>query len=169
MILSAQSIRLRCQWTEGSSAGEEKEDALLSPFIDRERAHGVSAGLSPAGYDLRLVLEDDREEHWLAPGEFLLAATLERFQMPNDLLGLVHDKSTWARRGLSVFNTVIEPGWRGWLTLELVNHGQNTIHLRRGMGIAQVVFHLLDRPTVEPYPDDAKYQDQAFGPVGARS
>lgn len=159
MILSAQSIRARC-------SGEEP---LLSPIVERERFKGVSCGISPAGYDLRLVLGDDREEHWLAPGEFLLAATLERFTMPRDLLGLVHDKSTWARRGLSVFNTVIEPGWRGFLTLELVNHGQNSIHLQAGQGIAQVVFHLLDQPTAEPYPDDAKYQDQAYGPVGPRT
>lgn len=162
MILSAQSIRDRCDQPL-------KSRRLLDPFIDRTREHGVSAGLSPAGYDLRLVLEDDREEHWLAPREFLLAATVERFSMPPDLLGLVHDKSTWARRGLSVFNTVIEPGWSGYLTLELVNHGQNTIHLKRGMGIAQVVFHLLDHPTEEPYPKDAKYQNQPFGPVGPRS
>lgn len=154
MILSAQTIR---------------ERRILSPFIERERFMGTSAGLSPAGYDLRLVLADDAEEHWLAPGEFLLAATLEKFTMPGDLLGLVHDKSTWARRGLSVFNTVIEPGWRGWLTLELVNHGQNTIHLHRGQGIAQVVFHLLDAPTELPYPEDGKYMDQPYGPVGPRS
>lgn len=162
MILSAQSIRDRCDLKPGRLP-------LLDPFLERTREHGVSAGLSPAGYDLRLVLADDREEHWLAPGEFLLAATLERFEMPWDLLGLVHDKSTWARRGLSVFNTVIEPGWSGWLTLELVNHGPNSIHLRRGAGIAQVVFHLLDRPTDEPYPADGKYQRQEFGPVGPRS
>lgn len=159
MILSAQTLRAR-------SSGPEP---LLSPFIDRERVKGTSAGLSPAGYDLRLVLPDDKEEHWLAPREFLLCATLERFHMPKDLLGLVHDKSTWARRGLSVFNTVIEPGWRGFLTLELVNHGQNSIHLQAGQGIAQVVFHLLDHPTAEPYPDDAKYQDQGYGPVGPRA
>jgi dCTP deaminase len=154
VILSAQTIRSR---------------GILDPFIERDRFKGTSAGLSPAGYDLRLVLADQADDHWLAPGEFLLAAALERFTMPNDLLGLVHDKSTWARRGLSVFNTVIEPGWRGFLTLELVNHGQNSIHLQAGQGIAQVVFHQLDVATELPYPDDGKYQDQAYGPVGPRS
>lgn len=163
MILSAQSIRSRCM------AHPLTGCALLEPFAERERTLGTSAGLSPAGYDLRLVLPDDRREHWLAPREFMLCATFEKFNMPDDLLGLVHDKSTWARRGLSVFNTVIEPGWHGYLTLELVNHGQNTIHLQAGQGIAQVVFHLLDQPTHEPYPDDGKYQNQSFGPVGARA
>lgn len=165
MILSAQSIRLCCQWNDG----ETKDDPLLHPFIERDRFKGTSAGLSPAGYDLRLVLADDASDHWLAPGEFLLAAALEKFHMPGDLLGLVHDKSTWARRGLSVFNTVIEPGWRGFLTLELINHGPNTIHLQAGQGIAQVVFHRLDNATDSPYPEDGKYQDQDYGPVAARS
>jgi dCTP deaminase len=175
MILSAQSIRARCShvapdWHE--NAGQPTVplvEPLLFPFIERERFLGTSTGLSPAGYDLRLVLAGNAPEHWLAPGEFILAAALEKFTMPRDLLGIVHDKSTWARRGLSVFNTVIEPGWRGYLTLELVNKGANTIHLQAGQGIAQVVFHLLDAPTEEPYPEDAKYQDQEYGPVGAKT
>ena len=165
-ILSAQSIRRLCVY-EGE--GHNLPTRLLAPFIERERFRGTSCGLSPSGYDLRLVLANDETEHWLAPGEFMLAATLERFHMPLDLIGIVHDKSTWARRGLSCFNTVIEPGWRGFLTLELVNHGQNTIHLHAGQGIAQVVFQLLDAPTELPYPDDGKYQDQQYGPVGARA
>jgi dCTP deaminase len=168
MILSAQSIRRRCTPPEIIPA-EVRPQPLLHPFIDRERFRGTSCGLSPAGYDLRLVLANDEPDHWLAPGEFMLAATLEQFAMPRDLLGIVHDKSTWARRGLSLFNTVIEPGWRGWLTLELVNHGQNTIHLFAGQGIAQVVFHILDMPTDLPYPEDGKYQDQAYGPVGTKA
>lgn len=154
MILSAQSIRDR---------------RPIDRVEERSSFAGTSYGLSPAGYDLRLVLADMEKEHWLAPGEFLLAAALEKFTMPDDLLGLVHDKSTWARRGLSVFNTVIEPGWRGFLTLELVNHGQNTLHLLAGQGIAQVVFHVLDQPTQLPYPEDGKYMDQDFGPVAARA
>lgn len=165
MILSAQSIRQRCL-TRGLDI---ETPPLLSNFIERDRFKGTSAGLSPSGYDLRLVLADDADHHWLSPGEFLLAATLERFSMPLDLLGIVHDKSTWARRGLSCFNTVIEPGWEGYLTLELVNHGQNGIHLQAGQGIAQVVFHMLDSPTEQPYPEDGKYANQGYGPVGPRS
>ena len=66
-------------------------------------------------YDVRITCCDALIE----PGQFLLAATVERFQMPNDLMGIVHDKSTWARRGLVVQNTVIEPGWHGYLTIEV--------------------------------------------------
>ena len=58
--------------------------------------------------------------------------------MPRDMVGVVHDKSTWARRGLSVFNTVIEPGWRGKLTLELVYHGGQDLLIPAGSGIYPV-------------------------------
>ena len=151
MILSAQSIVGR---------------NLLEPMHARTRLHGSTYGLGPAGYDLRLVLPGEVEEYSLRPGEFLLAAAEERFTMPEDILGIVHDKSSFARRGMSVFNTVIEPGWRGFLTLELVNLGREPIELFAGQGIAQVIFHQLDRPT-EPY--EGKYQDQEWGPQGARN
>jgi len=85
--------------------------------------------------------------------------------MPDDLLGVVHDKSSWARRGLTVQNTVIEPGWRGFLTLELTYHGDADLALHQGDPIAQIVFHRLDMATVQPY--DGKYQDQAPGPQEA--
>lgn len=151
-VLSAQAIR---------NAG------ILEPFSDRcEDKLGLTRGLGPAGYDLSLVLPNNNKWQILEPGEFLLASSRERFTMPIDLIGIVHDKSSLARRGLSVFNTVIEPGWRGWLTLELVNHGAEHIMLVRNQGVAQVIFHRLDRPTDQPY--DGKYQDQEWGPQGAR-
>ncbi len=83
--------------------------------------------------------------------------------MPDYLVGVVHDKSTWARRGLSVFNTVLEPGWKGFLTLELVYHGRDRLHIPAGSGIAQVLFH----ETMDYASYDGKYQNQADKPVGA--
>lgn len=134
--------------------------APLSPMLaTKERAHGVSHGLSEAGYDLRI-----RQDVTLTPeNRFTLASTVERFQMPPDLIGIVHDKSTWARQGLSVFNTVIESGWEGWLTLELVYHGNGTLHIPAGAGIAQVIFHRIE----EPARYSGKYQGQADQPVAA--
>ena len=85
--------------------------------------------------------------------------------MPTGVLGIVHDKSSWARQGLAVQNTVIEPGWRGWLTLELTNHGKDTLIIYEGTGICQVVFHYLDAPTDQPY--DGKYNNQPRGPQPA--
>lgn len=133
----------------------------VEPFQPRTRENGMTFGLGPAGYDVRIA---ERVE--LHPGQFRLASTIERFNMPAELMGIVHDKSTLARRGLSVFNTVIEPGWRGILTLELKNQGGQPIVIPAGSPIAQVVFHLLDEPTDLPY--EGKYQDQEAGPQGPR-
>lgn len=155
--------------------------ALLdaAPIVDmwpnKQVEHGVSFGLGEAGYDIRIKQEIffggdtrrifhrvDGEGDW---GRFALASAIEEFQMPNDLMGIVHDKSTWARRGLSVFNTVIEPGWHGFLTLELVYHGEGELIIPAGAGIAQVVFHMVE----EPRAYTGKYQNQPDEPVPARA
>lgn len=160
MVLCAQTIEKLCK---------TNEKPLLSPFCLRDTYEGVSFGLSAAGYDVSVEFDQCGliPEVWLEPGEFLLASTIEKFHMPDDIVGIVHDKSTWARRGIAVQNTVIEPGWSGWLTLEITNHGPRTVKLMRGMGIAQVVFHLLDQPTELPY--KGKYQAQRRGPVEAKN
>lgn len=125
----------------------------------KQREHGVSFGLTEAGIDVRI-----KQDVTLTPdNRFTLASTVERFQMPHILVGVVHDKSTWARRGLSVFNTVIEPGWSGWLTLELVYHGNGELHIPAGAGIAQVLFSYLE----EPARYSGKYDDQPDRPVEA--
>lgn len=144
MILSGQSIRKR---------------GIFNPFCERTLYNGMTHGLGPAGYDVRID-----QKVILEPGGFSLASTLEHFTMPNDLLAFVHDKSTWARLGLALQNTVIEPGWSGWLTLELTNHGPETLVIEDGMAIGQIVFHLLDEPA-EPY--RGKYHQQARGPQPA--
>jgi dCTP deaminase len=145
MILSAQSIRRRC---------------LVAPFHERTVSHGKTFGLSAAGYDVRI-----REAVILRPGDFALASTLEHFHMTDDVLARVADKSSWARKGLTVQNTVIEPGWRGYLTLELANHGPNRLVIPEGSPIAQIIFELLDEPTEQPYA--GKYQNQMPEPVAA--
>lgn len=131
----------------------------VMPFLEKSVAFGMSYGVSHAGYDIRLA-----QSFKMRPGDFHLGSTIERFTMPNRWLGIVHDKSTWARKGLSVFNTVIEPGWEGYLTLELSNRGDDMLTFECGMPIAQVVFHFVDRP-VDGY--DGKYQGQGPDPQGA--
>jgi dCTP deaminase len=121
----------------------------------------MSFGLSHAGYDVRIA-----ETMWLMPGMFSLASTVEEFAMPTDLVAFVHDKSSWARRGLSLFNTVIEPGWHGYLTLEMVNNSTDPIRLSSGDPIAQIIFMRMEEPAEKPY--SGKYQNQAAGPQGAR-
>lgn len=151
----------------------------LQPILEMEpskkRVHGTSYGLAEAGYDIRIkqtVRFLPRDGHISARVDsvfhpntrFVLASAIEEFQMPNNLVGIVHDKSTWARRGLSVFNTVIEPGWNGFLTLELVYHGNDGITIPAGAGIAQVLFHELHSPGAY----EGKYQNQKDEPVHAK-
>lgn len=152
----------------------------------KERSHGVSFGLAEAGYDIRIkqdihfhpqdwnngrivVSEQGTKGRFNKTsqaeyaGRFTIASAIERFHMPDDLVGVVHDKSTWARRGLSVFNTVIEPGWEGFLTLELVYHGQEYLHVPAGAGIAQVLFSRIENTAAY----NGKYQNQEDRPVHA--
>lgn len=164
-ILSAQSIRAR---------------AIFTPHSERTRCPrtGTTYGLGPMGYDVRIaehlvmhrrsgpVRLGGPEYRVVRAVSFALASTMEHFSMPTDVGGFVHDKSTLARRGLAVQNTVIEPGWRGHLTLELTCHGNETIELHPGDPIAQIVLHLLDAPTESPYA--GRYQDQQAGPQPAR-
>lgn len=121
---------------------------------------GMTFGAGPAGYDVRLKQPLD-----LYPGQFRLASTYEHFAVPADLVGFLHDKSSLARLGLFVGVGVIEPGWRGYLTLELKNQGYRPIHLLAGQPIAQVVFHLVVNPT-QGY--NGRYQDQADEPTPAK-
>lgn len=151
------------------------EAPIKDMVSSKNKDHGVSHGLSEAGYDLRLkqsiwfipdgprgpIVSVDGEPHY---GRFVLASAIEEFQMPRDLVGIVHDKSTWARQGLSVFNTVIEPGWNGFLTLELVFNGQKAVHIPAGSGIAQVIFH----QTTDKTQYTGKYQNQPDEPVAPK-
>lgn len=138
---------------------------IVTPFYSEKMLeNGMSFGCSVAGYDIRIA------ETVVMPGflrrlfggkRFQLASTVERFDMPTNVIGLVCDKSTMARKGLSDFNTVIEPGWRGWLTLELVYFGWRSKRIPSGSPIAQVLFLFTDEDT-EGY-GDGKYQDQRAG------
>ena len=93
----------------------------------------------------------------LRHGDFLLCQTYEKFTMPPDVVGLVRDKSTLARLGIAVQNTVLEPGWKGYLTIEISNHGPLDILLKQGMPIAQVQFFRGKKPS-RVY--SGKYQSQ---------
>lgn len=146
---------------------------IKNMLTGKESSFGVSHGLSEAGYDIRIAetiefsLPDGQPEirrngiHHL--GRFVLASAIEEFQMPPFLVGEVKDKSTWARQGLSVFNTVIEPGWNGFLTLELVFHGNQPVKIPAGTGIAQVLFKRVTEDVLYA----GKYQNQPSGPVDA--
>ena len=154
MILSYQTLK-------------ETFPRVVSPFEEEKKiAFGMSYGLSSAGYDVRIDLERYSNGKWfIEPGEFFLASTIEYLNIPLDMAAEVKDKSTWARKGLSAFNTFIDPGFNGFLTLELVNNYHNRLELHHGMPIVQIIFHKLDRPTEVGY--SGKYQGQAKGPQEA--
>ena len=139
---------------------------LLHKVVHEES--GMSYGLSACGYDIRIAEDVSLpylgEASYSSP--FSLASAIEEFDVNSQIVGFVKDKSSWARQGLSVFNTVIEPGWRGFLTLELINNGPKRLNIKAGTPIAQVVFQFLDAPTILPY--TGKYQDQQAGPQGYR-
>ena len=167
-----------------------------APIKDMESkkvvVHGMSYGLSEAGYDIRIkqgvifkpycVLTENREHPWIRgtvatnwhesaanswvanTGQFTLASAVEEFQMPDYLVGRVCDKSSWARKGLSVFNTVIEPGFIGGLTLELVYHGSTELIIPAGAPIAQVLFEEVKNPARYK----GKYQFQSTDPTPSR-
>lgn len=147
----------------------------VTPFEERTEFHVgagkmMTFGLSCAGYDIRIresiTLWAPHGSKIEAQRSFQLCSSIEYFEMPNNVMAVVHDKSSWARRGLSVFNTVIEPGWRGYLTLELKNFGLKDLYIRKGSPIAQVVFHKLDKECENPY--SGKYQNQESGAQDTR-
>jgi dCTP deaminase len=78
----------------------------------------------------------------------------------------VLDKSSWARVFLSAFNTHLDPGWEGYLTVELANLSEEPIEFEEGDPLCQIKFEFLDQPTNIPYA--GKYQDQPAEPVPAR-
>lgn len=156
-----------------------RSSQLLDVPDHKVSEHGVSYGLGEAGYDIRIkqditfyrlfglipmvkVVDGNQVSRHF--GKFTLASAIEKFNMSPSCVAIVHDKSTWARRALSVFNTVIEPGWKGYLTLELVYHGRKKLHIPAGSGIAQVLFHLVQ----EPANYNGKYMNQENKPVAAR-
>lgn len=146
------------------------EHPMISPFVPRQEGK-PSYGLSSFGYDIRLgrrflvplggmnaILDPVNfpREHFreieadavfeLAPHSQVLAESVEVFHMPDDVLGVCWGKSSYARCGLLVNVTPLEPRWRGRLTLELANLSPLPIRLHVGMGIAQVVFFRGRRP-----------------------
>lgn len=95
----------------------------------------------------------------LHPGEFALCAVNERIRLPLNIMARIFPKSTLARIGLRLEQTIAEPGWEGRLTLEICNQSASTIYLLHGMGIAQLTFEQLAGDVALGYGDKrGKYQ-----------
>ncbi|HLG10603.1 MAG TPA: dCTP deaminase [Dehalococcoidia bacterium] len=106
----------------------------------------------------------------LHPGEFALAVTLERVEIPPDLVGRLDGKSSLGRLGLIVHSTAgfVDPGFKGRLTLELSNISNLPVTLYYKMPVSQISFSRLTTPADKPYgAEGSKYQGQD-GPEPSR-
>jgi dCTP deaminase len=100
----------------------------------------------------------------LHPGMLALVPTLEWIKLPANLQGIVTARSSWAREGLSIATaSLIHPGYKGVITLELANLGQIPLSLYPGLRIAQIAFHTLTQDAEEK--DMGSRFDMAFEPV----
>ena len=146
------------------------------------------AQIQPASVDIRLgktfsVVEDspsgiirlDSEIHYktittetylILPGQFVLATTMEYFELPDDLTAFVEGRSSLGRMGLFIQNAGwVDPGFKGEITLELYNANRCAIELKAGRRVGQLVFAEMDAAAENPY--RGKYQGQR-GATGSR-
>jgi dCTP deaminase len=159
--------------------------SIVEPYTEAQNNNGCSNGMSLVGYDitidqditfynfgiLKFHVLSYREPYWgkvirdsVGLGSFAFASSTEHFTMPAGYCGVVYDKSSWARRGLSLFNTIIEPGWKGYLTLELKANKLGITRIKKGTGIAQVLLMAIE----DPKQYTGKYQNQENRPIEAR-
>jgi dCTP deaminase len=127
------------------------------PYVD------VRDGKQPHDIMKTLIVEED-QPFVLHPNSFVLGITLERLELPDDIVGRLEGRSSLGRLGIIVHATanVIDPGWRGQIVLELANHGQMPVALYPGMRICSVTFEPLSSPVETPYwkKAQAKYKNQ---------
>jgi dCTP deaminase len=123
--------------------------------------------------DLTEVVEVAEDEAFiLHPGEFVLGSTIERVRLPDDLVARLEGKSSLGRLGLLIHSTAgyVDPGWDGFLTLELSNVANLPITIYPHMKIGQISFFRLSTPAEVPYGSKgtrSKYQGQR-GPTASR-
>ncbi|MFN0111400.1 MAG: dCTP deaminase [Blastocatellia bacterium] len=128
----------------------------------------ASSEIDPKNFDEKSLIEaplrtaEDGSQYWLLPPHsYALGATVETFNMPGNVIGICLGKSTYARSGLIVNTTPLEPGWRGRLVLEFSNSADLPIRIYANEGIAQVTFFESDEHCEVTYADRAgKYQNQ---------
>ncbi|MFH2203807.1 MAG: dCTP deaminase [Elusimicrobiota bacterium] len=162
------------------------ENRMIEPFVEKLEAEGkVSYGLSSYGYDIRVADEykiftnalakvvdpknfdrqsfvDYKGEYCIVPpNSFALARTIEYFRIPREVLAICLGKSTYARCGIIVNVTPLEPGWEGILTIEISNTTPLPAKIYSNEGIAQLLFFQGSEICETSYADrKGKYQNQ---------
>ena len=163
-----------------------KEKGMIEPFVDSQKREGViSYGLSSYGYDARVgpdfkiftnvdsavvdpknfadnsFVDRTADVCIIPPNSFALARTVEYFRIPRDVLVICVGKSTYARCGIIVNVTPLEPEWEGHVTLEFSNTTPLPAKIYANEGVAQVIFLESDEVCETSYKDrGGKYQGQ---------
>ena len=163
-----------------------RKHKMIAPFAEGKTREGkISFGVSSYGYDLRLADEykipdfnsatpcDPKSVNATAfrdfkgriclipPNSFILGRSLEYFRIPRDVIALCQGKSTYARSGVLVNVTPLEPEWEGYITMAIVNTAPVPAKVYSNEGIAQLVFIRAESECAVSYADKkGKYQAQ---------
>ena len=149
-----------------SSYGYDVRVGCLFKVFTNVAPHGGQTIVDPKNFsDDMFVTIDTAVTHSdhiiIPPNSFALAETIETFDIPRDVLAICVGKSTYARCGIIVNVTPLEPEWRGRVTLEISNTTPLPAKIYANEGIAQMLFIKADRVCAVSYADKkGKYQDQ---------
>lgn len=162
------------------------EHSMIEPFVEKQVREGViSYGVSSYGYDMRVAdkfkiftninsaivdpknfspssfVDYQGDVCIIPPNSFALAVSVEYFRIPRNVLAITTGKSTFARCGILTNVTPLEPGWHGFVTLEISNTTPLPAKIYANEGIAQVLFLEADDECEVSYADrKGKYQGQ---------
>lgn len=132
-----------------------------------------STVVDPKNFDAKNFVEVDANDHdgvcIIPPNSFALANTLEWMEIPRNVLTICLGKSTYARCGIIVNVTPLEPEWKGHVTLEFSNTTPLPAKIYAGEGVAQMLFFESDEECEVSYADrGGKYQGQGSEPINPR-
>lgn len=174
-LMTDRQIKERCESSQ-----------MITPFVDKQTKDGaLSYGLSSYGYDARLAPEfkiftnvhnalvdpkdfstesfDDKTGEFciIPPHGFMLGRTVEHFNMPDDVFSICIGKSTYARCGIIVNVTPVEPGSSGYVVLELSNTTPLPVKVYANEGVCQFVFFTSEQAPMNTYKSkEGKYMNQ---------
>ena len=163
-----------------------KSHAMIEPYADLlSRKRKISYGTSSYGYDFRLSdeykipdfsdvrgidpkaiekinFQDYKGKFcWIPANSFILGRSLEYFRIPRNVIVICQGKSTYARSGVFLNVTPLEPEWEGFITLALVNTAPVAVKVYSGEGIGQLIFIRAEKECQVSYADrKGKYQAQ---------
>ncbi len=183
-LLADHQIRKLCH--SGVDGHGNEYGPMISPMAEGEKRAGkISYGLTSCGYDLRVgskfkiftnvygavvdpkqmdvsaFVDFEGDVCIIPPNSFALAEAVEELNMPRSVMAVCIGKSTYARCGIILNITPIEPSWRGKLTLEISNTTPLPAKVYANEGIAQLLFFLTSSDCEVSYADKkGKYQDQ---------